>query len=126
MFRSLNGGNLSEFRPILDRVDQVEEKIIGVEGTINRIAEQMEILLSNNQISTKRLVDALVKILEEVNHPLTIEDVKDRLPEEYTIHEVRRGLETLADKFVVDQIPPSGEGGKTTWRLLGCKRYDTK
>lgn len=118
ILRSQNEGNPIALRPILERLDEIEKRIAELLNAVNQIGEQMDGLCSVNQIDTQRLLDGIQRILKEADRPLFTEDVKERLPE-FTIHEVRRGLEILADKFVAEQIEPSGDSGKTAWRLPG-------
>lgn len=118
-------GETLQLRPILERLDEIKGQIEGLEEAmkeaLNYIREQVDAICSINQVNTKRLLNAIIEVLEKADRPLFTEDVKERLPE-YTIHEVRRGLEILKDnQFAVEQIRPPGEGRKTLWKLLGCK-----
>jgi len=122
MNKSQKGG--LELRPILERLDEIEGQIEGlreaIKEALNHICEQVDAICSVNQVNNERLLNAIVKVLKEADRWVFTEDVKERLPE-YTIHEVRRGLEILKDNFAVEQNSPLGEGRKTLWRLLGCK-----
>lgn len=117
-------GGTFELRPILERFDGIKEQIEGLEEAVkealNHISEQVDAICSINQVSTRRLLNAIMVVLGKADRPLFTEDVKERLPE-YTIHEVRKGLEILKDKFSVEQIRPQGEGQKTKWRLQGVR-----
>lgn len=115
--RSKNEGGLVELRPVIERQDAIVELLERAMDTINHVAEQVEAMRSVSRVNTQVLLDAIFKVLEEAHRPLSTEEVLERLPG-HTIQQVRRGLEALADKFVVEQI--KGEG-RTRWKLLGCK-----
>ncbi len=118
ILRSQNEGSPIALRPIVERLDEIEKQIVEVLNAVNQSGGQVDDLCSVNQVNSQRLLDGIQGILKEADHALLTEDVKEKLPE-FTIHEVRRGLEILADKFVVERIEPSGESGNTAWKLLG-------
>ena len=110
---------MEHFDRVEERFDRVEEQVAKLAEVADNIGQHIKTLCLINDVDTKKLLADIVKVLKEAGRELFTEDVKEKLPE-YSIREVRRGLEILShEKFVVRQIEPEGEGGKTKWRLLG-------
>jgi len=116
ILRTENEGGLIELRPIIERFDAMAKRFDHAMAIIERIDKQVGALGSVSQVNTKVLLKAIVGVLEEASCPLSTTEISEKLPE-CTIHEVRGGLEVLADeKFVVE---PINDGGRTKWRLVG-------
>lgn len=116
--RTQNEGGLVELRPVIERFDAMERRFDHAMSILENMNKQVEALGSVNQVNTEVLLNAVAGALEEARCPLSTEEVSGKLPD-YNIHEVRRGLEILADKFVVEPIK---EGERTKWRLVGVGR----
>ena len=110
------GRGLLELRPIIEEQKAIKEILERGMDILTHVDGNVESLRSTERVNLKVLLDAIERVLEEAGSALPTEEVKDRLLG-HTIHEVRRGLEILDDKFIVESFK---QCGKTMWRLLGA------
>lgn len=115
--RFKNEGGLLELRPVIERQDAIVELLERAMDTIDHIAGQVEALRTVSRVNIKVLLDAIFKVLEEAHRPLSTEEVSEKLAG-HTIQQVRKGLEILFDRFVIEQTK---EEGRTMWKLAGCE-----
>jgi len=111
--RSKDGGG-AELRPIVERLDGIERSLGELQGTLENIGGLVEAMWSSGGAS-QVLLDALIKILQGARRPLSIEAIREKLPK-YDAQEVRRGLEELTQKFVVETVMVNGNA---LWKLVG-------
>ncbi len=113
--RSSDEHGLLELRPVIERQDAIVNLLERALDTLEHVANQVEAMRSMSRVNTRVLLDAIFRVLEEAHHWLSTDEVCERLPG-HTIQQVRRGLESLADRFVVEQIKREG---RTYWKLSG-------